>query len=36
LLRTDLIAKGKIRKNMFSWDITAEKLWEAVEKEVSL
>lgn len=36
LLRADLIAKGKNRKNMFSWDITAEKLWEGVEKEMSL
>ncbi|MEJ2593972.1 MAG: glycosyltransferase family 1 protein [bacterium] len=30
--RKELIEKGKIRSNMFSWDITADKLWQSVEK----
>ena len=31
-LRCKLIEKGLIRKNNFSWDITADKLWECLEK----
>jgi glycosyltransferase involved in cell wall biosynthesis len=31
-LRCSLIEKGFIRKNNFSWDITASKLWETLEK----
>lgn len=34
-LRDELIAKGQIRKDDFSWDITAEKLWESVEKTIN-
>jgi glycosyltransferase involved in cell wall biosynthesis len=26
-LRTDLIEKGKIQRQQFSWDLTAEKMW---------
>jgi glycosyltransferase involved in cell wall biosynthesis len=31
-LRLSLIEKSKIRRNAFSWDLSAGKLWEAVEK----
>jgi hypothetical protein len=30
-LRCNLIEKGLIRKNNFSWDITADKLWACLE-----
>ena len=33
-LRAELISKGFIRKNNFSWDKTAEKLWETIEKVI--
>ena len=33
-MRATLIAKGQKRKLDFSWDKTAEKLWESVEKAV--
>jgi glycosyltransferase involved in cell wall biosynthesis len=33
-LRNDLIYKGSIRKNYFSWDKTAEKLWGTIEKVI--
>lgn len=31
-LRTNLIEKGKKRKNNFSWDRSADLLWKSVEK----
>ena len=31
-LRSEMIARGLLRKDQFSWDITAEKLWESLEK----
>ncbi len=31
-LRKNLIEKGRIRKELFSWDKTAEKLWEIISK----
>jgi glycosyltransferase involved in cell wall biosynthesis len=31
-LREDLIEKGKIRREMFSWDRTAEMLWNSIQK----
>jgi glycosyltransferase involved in cell wall biosynthesis len=31
-LREDLIEKGRERRELFSWDHTAEKLWESVQK----
>jgi glycosyltransferase involved in cell wall biosynthesis len=31
-LREDLIEKGRKRRDLFSWDHTAEKLWNSVEK----
>ena len=34
-LRQELIAKGLKRRNDFSWDNTAAKLWEAVEKALN-
>lgn len=34
-LRSSLIEKGLARKNNFSWDITADKLWETIEKGVN-
>jgi glycosyltransferase involved in cell wall biosynthesis len=34
-LRDELIAKGQIRKDDFSWDITSQKLWESVMKTVN-
>ncbi|HSZ71351.1 MAG TPA: glycosyltransferase family 1 protein [Cytophagaceae bacterium] len=30
--RKELIKKGKLQRKKFSWDITADKLWQAVEK----
>ncbi len=30
-LRQDLIEKGKLRKDLFTWDKTAAKLWECIE-----
>lgn len=34
LLRSNLIEKGKIQRQKFSWDKTAEKLWNSIEKTV--
>lgn len=31
-LQYDLVARGKIRKNLFSWDRSADLLWESVQK----
>jgi glycosyltransferase involved in cell wall biosynthesis len=31
-LRIQLIEKGRYRRKLFSWDITAEKLWECIMK----
>jgi len=31
-LRNDLIAKGLLRKDKFSWDRSAERLWDCIEK----
>lgn len=31
-LRTELIAKGKIQRQKFSWDQTAQKMWQCVER----
>jgi len=31
-LREQLISKGNIRKTLYSWDKTAEKLWNCIEK----
>jgi len=33
-LRNELIGKAKERKKLFSWDITAKKLWECIEKAI--
>lgn len=33
-LRNDLVAKGKIRKDNFSWDKSANLLWNSIEKAV--
>jgi glycosyltransferase involved in cell wall biosynthesis len=33
-LRNQLIKKGKIQRQKFSWDKTAEKLWSSIEKTV--
>jgi glycosyltransferase involved in cell wall biosynthesis len=33
-LRSSLIEKGRIRRNEFSWDKTADKLWSSVLKVV--
>ena len=32
VFRNQLIEKGKIQKEKFSWDKTADKLWESIEK----
>ena len=32
LLRDDLVRKGEIRKNLFTWQKTADRLWESIEK----
>jgi glycosyltransferase involved in cell wall biosynthesis len=34
-LRNNLIEKGNMRKQKFSWDITANKVWESIEKTLS-
>lgn len=34
-LRTRMIEKGRIQREKFSWDTTAEKLWNSFEKMVS-
>jgi glycosyltransferase involved in cell wall biosynthesis len=31
-LREQLIEKGKIQRQKFSWDLTAEKMWVTMEK----
>jgi hypothetical protein len=31
-LREELIEKGRERRELFSWDHTAEKLWDSVTK----
>jgi glycosyltransferase involved in cell wall biosynthesis len=31
-LRNSLIEKGRIRKQIFNWDYTAQKVWESIEK----
>ncbi len=36
ILRHELIRKGEIQKQKFSWDITANKLWESMEKAFNL
>ena len=33
-LKSELIQKGKQRKTDFSWDLTAELLWQTIEKEL--
>jgi glycosyltransferase involved in cell wall biosynthesis len=33
-LRGELIDKARVRRNNFSWDNTAEKVWESIEKAV--
>ncbi len=32
--RNELIEKGKIRRNLFSWDNTANNLWRCIEKSI--
>lgn len=32
LLRQDLVQRGSVRKNFFSWDKTADLLWRSIEK----
>jgi hypothetical protein len=31
-LRDELIEKGRERRKLFSWDHTAEKLWDSVQQ----
>lgn len=33
-LRRDLVEKGRLRRTLFTWDITAEKLWQSMMKTV--
>lgn len=35
VLRESLIEKGKIQREKFSWQKTADKLWEAIEKTIA-
>ncbi len=35
-LRLDLISKGKIRRQDFSWALSAEKLWNSIEKTLKI
>jgi glycosyltransferase involved in cell wall biosynthesis len=34
-LRNELIEKGKIQRQRFSWDKTAEKFWNSIEKVIN-
>ena len=34
-LRAELVKRGRIRRELFSWDITAEKLWESMMKTLN-
>ncbi len=34
VLKNSLVAKGRERRKLFSWDKTAEKLWRSVEKTI--
>lgn len=34
-LRTDLISKGRIRREAFHWDNTAKQIWQSIEKAVN-
>ena len=34
-LRQELIAKGRIRRKAYSWNITAEKLWDCIAKALN-
>ena len=33
-LQQILIEKGKIQRNKFSWDLTAEKLWQSILRTI--
>ena len=33
-IRNELISRGQRRKNIFSWQQTADRLWESIEKAV--
>ena len=33
-VREQMIERGRVRRRMFSWDITAEKMWESMMKTV--
>jgi len=35
-LRLDLINKGKIRRQNFSWQLSSEKLWNSIEKTLKI
>lgn len=35
ILRNDLIAKGKIQKEKFSWEKSADLLWQSIEKTIA-
>lgn len=35
-LRLDLINKGKIRRETFSWQLSSEKLWNSIEKTLQI
>ena len=34
-LRNDLIAKGRIRRELFSWERSADQLWNSIEKTMA-
>jgi glycosyltransferase involved in cell wall biosynthesis len=33
-IRSDLVARGRKRKDLFSWQQTADRLWESIERAV--
>ena len=35
-LRAELVKRGRVRRELFSWDITAGKLWESMMKTVNV
>jgi len=35
-LREELIAKGRLQREKFSWDNTASLVWQSIEKTISL
>ena len=35
-LKTSLVDKGRIQRQQFSWDLTADRYWDSVEKAINV